>query len=73
MNIDIKVYPNARKSLVKEDQGTLKVYVQAPAEDGRANEAAIALLADYFNVKKRQIQIIKGLKSRVKTVTIGKV
>ncbi|HLF18132.1 MAG TPA: DUF167 domain-containing protein [Candidatus Omnitrophota bacterium] len=38
---------------------------------GKANRALIETLAGYFGVKKHQIQIIKGLKSRLKTINIS--
>lgn len=47
-----------------------KVYVNAPAVDGKANKALIALLAEYFQVRKSRIEITKGLKSRHKTINI---
>jgi len=75
MNIDIKVIPGAKKNAVKPDPdgpkaGAWRVYVTAPAADGKANKALIALLADYFRVRKGQIEITKGLKSRHKTISI---
>ena len=47
-----------------------KIYLNAPAVDGKANKALIALLAEHFNVRKYQIEIIKGLKLRRKTINI---
>lgn len=66
----IKVTPGARKNLWKEENGQIKVYLTAPPVDGKANEALIVFLAEHFQVKQRDIQIIKGLKSRQKTVNI---
>jgi len=48
----------------------LKVYLNAPAADGKANKALLAFLAKYFKVSKGKIEIIKGLKSRNKTIMI---
>ncbi len=53
----------------KEDEG-LKVYLSKPAQDGLANAQLIDLLADYLQVKKYQIKIIKGQKSRDKIVEV---
>ena len=50
-----------------------KIYLNAPAVDGKANKALIALLAEHFNVRKGQIEIIKGLKLRCKTISINDV
>ena len=75
MQIDIKVIPGAKKNAIKQERDiwegdAWKVYVSAPAVDGKANKALIGLLADYFKVRKSQIEIIKGLKSRHKTINI---
>ena len=71
MNINIKVIPGARKSFLKQEAGIYKVYLTAPAVEGKANQALVVFLADYFGVKKNQIEIIKGLKTRNKTVNIS--
>jgi uncharacterized protein len=71
MNVDIRVIPKAKKNLVKKEGNILKVYVTAPAADNKANEAVVKILAEHFSVKQRQIEMIKGLKSRNKTITIN--
>ena len=70
MPLHVKVIPNAKRNeLIKEGDG-YKAYLSAPAVDGKANKALIDLLAGHFNVKKYRIEIIKGLKSRHKTINI---
>ena len=71
MQVDIKAIPNARKNLIKRTGKSLKVYVTAPACNGKANKAVIELLAEDFKVAKNKITIIKGLKSRHKTIIIN--
>ncbi len=68
--INVKVVANARKEEVQEFNGGLKVYVKAPAVEGKANQALIEVLANYFNVKKSKIEIVKGEKSKVKKVIV---
>lgn len=68
--MDIKVIPGAKENAIKEDGGLWKVRLTAPAVDGKANKALIGFLAEHFRVPKRQIEIIKGLKSRHKTINI---
>ena len=70
MRLDVKVIPGARKNSLSEENGIFKVHLTAPAVDGKANAALIAFLAEHFDVKKRGIEIIKGLKSRRKTINI---
>ena len=71
MKIDVKVIPNAKKKLVKEENGLWKIYLTAPAVEGKANKALIEILADHFGIKRNQIQMTKGLQSRLKTININ--
>ena len=68
--IEIKVIPNARKNSVSEEGDICKVRVTAPAVDGKANKAVIAVLSEFYQVKKRDIRIIRGERSREKLVEI---
>lgn len=61
----------ASRNLVKKEDGCLKAYLTRPAQDGLANTQLIDLLSDYFKVKKYQIKIIKGEKSRNKIIKIS--
>lgn len=70
MKIDVKVIPAAKKDLIKQEGDVWKVYLNAPAVDGKANRALIALLAEHLKVRKSRIEITKGLKSRYKTINI---
>ena len=70
MILDIRVIPKASRDKVQEENGTFKVYVTKPAEDGLANTKVIELLAGYFHVKKYEIRIVKGEKSRNKSVQL---
>lgn len=63
--------PNAKISTVKEENDLYKVYVNALAIDGKANEAVVKILAEYFNVKKKDISIVKGIKNPLKIVAIN--
>ena len=70
MRINIKVIASAKKNLIRAEGDILKVYLNAPAVDGKANKALVAFLAKYYKVSKGKIEIIKGLKSRNKTIMI---
>lgn len=71
MKLEVKVVPQAKKTMMKVDHGVMKVYLNAPAVDGKANKALIAFLSEHYQVRKNQIEIIKGLKSRDKTININ--
>ena len=67
---NIRVTPHARQNKVVESDGVLRVYTTTAPEKGRANDAVIELLAEYFDVPKSKIKILKGLTGRDKIVTI---
>ena len=71
MKLNIKVIPNAKVNRLTEEPGRLKVHLTAKAVDGKANQALIEFLAEHYDIKKYQISIIRGLKSRDKIVEIG--
>lgn len=70
--IKIRVSPNAKRSGFEGLwNGThLKLALRAPAVDGKANEAVIDFLSDFFHIKKSQIQIISGQTNRCKIIRL---
>lgn len=50
---------------------TLRVSVTAPPEDGKANQALIALLADRLDVARSSLQIVRGHGSRDKLIAVA--
>jgi uncharacterized protein (TIGR00251 family) len=49
-----------------------KVWVKAPAVDGKANEAIIKALAEYFEITQSQVKLISGKISKKKVFEISK-
>jgi uncharacterized protein (TIGR00251 family) len=70
MLISIRVIPGAKQNRVVSEQDRLKVYLTAPAIEGRANEALIKVLADHLQVRKSEVRIIRGGKSRDKIIQV---
>jgi uncharacterized protein (TIGR00251 family) len=70
MRIQLKVIPGAKRNEWKSEGEQVRVYLTAPAVDGKANAALVRFLAEYYGVKISQIEIIKGLKSRNKVINI---
>ncbi len=68
--LKIKVITNAKRNEVVEGEGTLKVYVNAPPVDGKANKVVTEVLAEYFKVRKNSVKIIRGEKSKEKVIEI---
>ena len=72
MILQIRVKANAKTNAVGEVvNDRLIVSVQAPAVDGKANEAIKKVLAKHFKVKQRDIEIISGEKSRDKKINVA--
>ncbi len=69
--INVKVIPNAGKNEVSMEGDRYRVRVTARAVEGKANKAAVEALANFFNVKKSAIKIIRGEKSREKIIEVG--
>jgi len=70
MDIQVKVTAKARKNFVKKERDLYKVYVTAPAIEGKANQALKKILSKHFDVRRNQIEIIKGEKCREKVIRI---
>jgi uncharacterized protein (TIGR00251 family) len=67
----VRAQPGARKNAVLGEQaGALKVAVTAPPEDGRANAAIVELLRDWLGVKRSQVALLSGERSRNKVVLV---
>lgn len=69
--LPVRAQPGARKvGVLGEQAGALKVAVSAPPEDGRANQAVVDLLREALGVKRSQVELISGMKSRHKRFLI---
>jgi uncharacterized protein (TIGR00251 family) len=65
--LHVRVQPKARANAVKGWHGAaLRVSVTAAPEDGKANRAVIALLAETFDVAPSSIDLVRGAASRDK-------
>ena len=63
--------PRAAQSQIVGIQGDeIKVRIQAPPIEGRANEALCRFLSQEFGVPQRAVQIVSGASSRHKRVFI---
>ena len=67
----IRVITNARQNQIMDlGADNLKVKLTARPVDGQANKALINLLADHFQVKKSNVIIARGQRSKNKLVSI---
>jgi len=74
-NVEVRVKPNSKKgSLVQPSlTGELLVYVKEPAVENKANQAVIELVANYYNVSRKDVTIVRGRKSRTKILRIDNI
>jgi uncharacterized protein (TIGR00251 family) len=71
VTFQIRVLPRSSKCELAGIHGdALKIKITAPPVEGKANEECIRFLADLFNVKKTDVAIAAGHKSKNKRVTV---
>ena len=67
----VRVQPRAsRNEVVGMVEGALKIRLQAPAVEDRANEALCEFLAERLGKPKSAVRILAGARSRVKRVEV---
>lgn len=73
MKVTVRVKTGSKKGPLVQPalDGSLLVYVREPAIEGRANAAVEELLAEYYDVLKKNIQMIAGHKARIKHYEIS--
>ncbi|HSX19143.1 MAG TPA: DUF167 domain-containing protein [Candidatus Saccharimonadales bacterium] len=72
MKISVIAHPNSKNPRIEEDLlQTIHVFVKEPPLENQANIAIINALASYYKVKKSQVRIINGLKSKNKIVELA--
>ncbi len=72
MKISVHLKPNSRhrEEVIANDDGSLTVYAKAPAIEGRANVAAMKLLAKHFGVAPSKVKLVRGATSKNKIFEI---
>lgn len=69
--IEVRVQPKAsRTSMVLERSGQIRVALTAPPVEGAANAALREFVADVLGIARSSVVVIKGEKSRNKTLRI---
>jgi hypothetical protein len=67
----VAVIPNAKRTeAVGLHDGCLRVRLQAPPLEGRANDALVAWIASQLGLPKRAVQLQRGAASRRKRVLV---
>ncbi len=67
----LRVQPGAKREGVVGAYGeALKIALNAPAVDGKANEALVRFIAETLHISRASVEIVSGLVSRSKVVRI---
>jgi uncharacterized protein (TIGR00251 family) len=71
VTVAVRAQPGAKKTAIVGIYGEgaaarLKIAVQAPPLEGRANDALIAFLAEFFSLPRSAVQLVSGESSRSK-------
>ena len=69
ITVTVKSGTKNREEVVKTAEG-LTVYTKSPATEGKANQAVVKLLADYYDVPKTSIKLLRGASSKIKIFEI---
>ena len=71
MRYTVQVHPRAAHERVAlREDGALEVWVMAPAVEGRATAALLALLAARLGLRPRDVALVRGERSRQKLVEL---
>lgn len=71
LRLSLKVIPASREDKIEGLRGD-RIYIRltAPAVDGKANLALVSFLAKILKVKKTQVLLVSGEKSRLKLIEL---
>ncbi len=71
MKLTIIAHPNSKNPRIEKDSmDVIHVYVKELPQEGKANRAVIKALANHLKIKKTQIFLIRGEKSKNKVLEI---
>src|SRR5688572_6079417 len=70
--VHVQVQPGAGRSAIVGRHGeSLKIRVAAPPVAGRANDAALTIVAEALAVPEKDVELVSGAKSRVKRFRVA--
>ena len=71
--LNIYLQPGAKKTEVAgTHNGYIKIKINSPPVDGKANAALIQFLSDFLDVPKSSVTLMSGQKSRIKKVGLAR-
>ncbi|HMR73152.1 MAG TPA: DUF167 domain-containing protein [Candidatus Saccharibacteria bacterium] len=72
MQIHATLKPNSkhREEVIVNDDESLTIFTKSPAVEGRANEAAVKLVAKLYKVSKSSVRLVHGHTSKHKVFKV---
>ena len=72
VRLRVRVHPGARRTglVGRLADGSLKVAVAAAPEQGRANRAVEALVAELLSLRRAQVKVVGGAAARLKQIAV---
>ena len=71
MKLKLKVHPRAsRQKILQKSATEYELWVNAPPDKGRANEAVLEAMSEKLGVPKSRLSIVSGLTSKNKTLEL---
>ena len=68
--LSVRVQPSASRDELRLEGDTLRVWLAAPAVEGRANKRLIELVAKLLHVPRSRVEIVRGETAREKLLEI---
>ncbi len=68
--LSLKIVPNGRKDEILELGEMIRLRLKAPPVEGKANAHLVKLLAGWFHIPKNRVNLIRGEKSRDKSISV---
>ena len=67
MRINVRVIPRAKINRIEvQSDGVVRVHTTTAPTDGKATNDVIKMLAEFYNVPKTSIKLVRGVTSRDK-------
>jgi hypothetical protein len=71
MFIKVKAFPQSREQkIIEKEEKFFEIYVREKPIQNQANQAVLKVLAEYFNIPKDNIKLVKGFQERNKIFLI---
>jgi len=71
MFIKVKAFPQSREQkIIEKEENFFEIYVREKPIQNQANQAVLKVLAEYFNIPKDNIKLVKGFQERNKIFLI---